>query len=123
MERSTEIYLINYFVSIFTELVLYYCYCCCYFYSCYCYCRSSFLIKTQNFRINRNNHRSSSSRVDLIRFLLLYSNIHKKKTQQQQQKKQTNKTKAFDFLKRSSYTNVCLKFLCDAKLITPLPIF
>ena len=27
---------------------------------------------------------------------------------------------AFDFLKRNSYTNVCLKFLCDAKLITPL---
>ena len=28
VQRSTEIYLINYFTSIFTELVLYYCYCC-----------------------------------------------------------------------------------------------
>ena len=27
---------------------------------------------------------------------------------------------AFDFLKRISYTNVCLKFLCDEKLIMPL---
>ena len=29
----------------------------------------------------------------------------------------------FDFVKINSYTNVCLKFLCDAKLITPLLIF
>ena len=29
----------------------------------------------------------------------------------------------FDFLKRNSYTNVFLKFLYDAKLITPLLIF
>ena len=38
VQRSTEIYLINYFTLIFTELVL--CYCC-------CYCCSSFLTKTQ----------------------------------------------------------------------------
>ena len=38
----------------------------------------------------------------------IYSNLHKKQ--------------AFDFLKRISYTNVCLKFLCDAKLIMPLLI-
>ena len=30
---------------------------------------------------------------------------------------------AFDFSKRNSYTNTCLKFLCDAKLITSLLIF
>ena len=30
---------------------------------------------------------------------------------------------AFDFLQRSSYTNVCLKFLCDVKLITLLLLF
>ena len=30
---------------------------------------------------------------------------------------------AFDFLKRNSYTNTCLKFLFDAKLITSLIIF
>ena len=36
----------GYFTSIFTDIVLYYCYCC---YSC-----SSFLTKTQNFCKNRN---------------------------------------------------------------------
>ena len=30
---------------------------------------------------------------------------------------------AFDFLKRNSHTNVSLKFLCDAKLITSFLIF
>ena len=38
----------------------------------------------------------------------IYSNFHKKQT--------------FDFLKRISYTNVCLKFLCGTKLIMPLLI-
>ena len=38
----------------------------------------------------------------------IYSNLHKKH--------------AFDFLKIISYTNVCLKFLCDAKLVIPLLI-
>ena len=33
------------------------------------------------------------------------------------------KKQAFDFLKRNSYRKVCLKSLCDAKLITPLLIF
>ena len=33
------------------------------------------------------------------------------------------KYQAFDFLKRNCYTNVCLKFFCDAKLITQLLIF
>ena len=33
------------------------------------------------------------------------------------------KKQAFDFLKRNSYQNVCLKFLCNAKLITPPLIF
>ena len=33
------------------------------------------------------------------------------------------KKQAFDFYKTNSYTNVCLKFLSDAKLITPLFIF
>ena len=56
-ERSTEIYLINYFTSMFIELVLYY---------CCCYCCSSFLNKTQNFRKNRNIHRISSPRVTLL---------------------------------------------------------
>ena len=32
--HTTEIYLINYFTSIFTELVLYYCFCCYYCYYC-----------------------------------------------------------------------------------------
>ena len=32
------------------------------------------------------------------------------------------KKQAFDFLKRISYTNVSLKFLCDAKLIMPVLI-
>ena len=41
-----------------------------------------------------------------ICLLLPYSNFYKKQ--------------AFDFLKRNSYTNVCMKFLCDPKLITPL---
>ena len=36
---------------------------------------------------------------------------------------QKKKKKAFDFLKRNSYTNVCLKFLYDTKLITPFLIF
>ena len=31
-------------------------------------------------------------------------------------------SQAIDFLEKSSYTNVCLKFLCDAKLIMPLLI-
>ena len=38
----------------------------------------------------------------------IYSNLHKKE--------------AFDFLKQISYTIVCLKFLCDTKLIMPLLI-
>ena len=33
------------------------------------------------------------------------------------------KKQAFDFSKRNSNTNACLKFLCDAKLITLLLIF
>ena len=33
------------------------------------------------------------------------------------------KEQAFGVLKRNSYTTVCLKFLCDAKLITSLLIF
>ena len=33
------------------------------------------------------------------------------------------KKQAFDFYKTNSYTNVCFKFLSDAKLITPLFIF
>ena len=33
------------------------------------------------------------------------------------------KKQAFDFLKINSYTNYCLKFLCDLKLITSLLIF
>ena len=41
-----------------------------------------------------------------ICLLLPYSNFYKKQ--------------AFDFLKRNSYTNVCMKFLCDPKFITPL---
>ena len=41
-----------------------------------------------------------------ICLLLPYSNFYKKQ--------------AFDFLKRNSYTNVCMKFLFDPKLITPL---
>ena len=32
VQRSTEIYLIGYFTSIFTDIVLYYCHCCCYCY-------------------------------------------------------------------------------------------
>ena len=43
-----------------------------------------------------------------IRLFPLHSNIYKKQV--------------FDFLKRCSYTNVCLKFLCDV-LITQLLIF
>ena len=38
-------------------------------------------------------------------------------------KKKKKKKQAFDFLKRNSYTNICLKFCYDAKLITPLLIF
>ena len=34
----------------------------------------------------------------------------------------STKKQAFDFLKRNSYANVCLKFLYDAKLITALLI-
>ena len=64
MERITEIYLINYFPSIFTE----------FFYTIVivvvtvtrCYFCSSFLTKTQNFRKNRNSHSSSSPRVALV---------------------------------------------------------
>ena len=33
------------------------------------------------------------------------------------------KKQAFDFYKTNSYTNVCLKFLCDAYLITPFFYF
>ena len=40
---------------------------------------------------------------------ILDSNLHQKQE--------------FDFYKRNSYTNACLKFLCDAKLITSLLIF
>ena len=32
------------------------------------------------------------------------------------------KRQAFDFFQRNSYTNICLKFLYDAKLMTPLLI-
>ena len=32
----------------------------------------------------------------------------------------TPQKQAFDFLKRISYANICLKFPCDAKLIMPL---
>ena len=35
----------------------------------------------------------------------------------------STKKQALDFSKRNSYTNTCLKFLCDAKLITSLLIF
>ena len=35
----------------------------------------------------------------------------------------STKKQAFDFLKRNSYTNVCLQLLCDAKLMTSLLIF
>ena len=35
----------------------------------------------------------------------------------------STKKQVFDFYKRNSYTNACLKFLCDAKLITSLLIF
>ena len=35
----------------------------------------------------------------------------------------STKKQAFDFLKIKSYTNYCLKFLCDQKLITSLLIF
>ena len=45
VQRSSEIYLRGYFTSIFTDIVLYYCYCC---------CCSSFLTKTQNLRRNCN---------------------------------------------------------------------
>ena len=40
---------------------------------------------------------------------ILYSNLRKKQ--------------AFSFSKRNCYTNTCLKFLCDAKLITSLLTF
>ena len=35
----------------------------------------------------------------------------------------STKKQAFDFSKWNSYTNTCLKFLCDAKLITSLLTF
>ena len=35
----------------------------------------------------------------------------------------STKKQAFDFSKRNSSTNACLKLLCDAKLITPLLMF
>ena len=36
---------------------------------------------------------------------------------------ESTQKQAFDFLEGNSYTNVCLKFLCGAKLITTLLIF
>ena len=48
--------------------------------------------------------------MKLKQIYILYSNLNKKK-------------QAFDFSKGNSYTNACLKFLCDAKLITSILIF
>ena len=77
---------------------------------------SSPQVTSSNSRVTSSNPQVTSSNPQGVLSLpslkrgcsCIYSNLHK--------------TQAFNFLKRISYTNVCLKFLCDAKLIMPLLI-
>ena len=52
--------------------------------------------------------------MKLKQICILYSSLNNNNNKKKQ---------AFDFSKGNSYTNACLKFLCDAKLITSVLIF